>query len=57
MRSSQKVKKLDFIRKGIVGDYMNHFNDRENELLETKFHEKFDGTELENLWDIYKIFK
>lgn len=49
--------KLEFIRKGIVGDYMNYFNEQENEILEKMFHEKFDGTGLEHLWDKYKIFK
>ena len=49
--------KLNFIRKGVIGDYTNHLTELENELLERKFHEKFDGTGLEHLWDKYNIFK
>ena len=48
--------KMKFVRKGIVGDWRNHFNADQNQRLEKLFHEKFDGTGLEHLWDNYNIF-
>ena len=53
-RSSDDDK--EFIRKGIIGDHVNHLNEEENEQIERLFHEKFDGTGLEHLWDNYHIF-
>ncbi|RWS28637.1 sulfotransferase-like protein [Leptotrombidium deliense] len=52
-----KTKKVDFFRKGIVGDWKNHFTEEENILFENWFHECFKGTEIESLWDKYKIFE
>ena len=49
--------RIEFIRKGIVGDYLNYFTEQENEIMDRVFHEKFDGTGLEHLWDKYNIFK
>ncbi|KAG4075339.1 hypothetical protein HA402_003130 [Bradysia odoriphaga] len=46
-------KKCNFLRKGIVGDWSTHFNDDQNKRLENMFHQKFDGTGLENLWNDY----
>lgn len=52
MRGSvNKTKNGNFLRKGIVGDWRNHFNDSQNYRLEEMFHKKFDGTGLENLWN------
>lgn len=49
--------RVEFIRKGVIGDCVNHFTDDENEIMDCLFHEKFDGTGLEHLWDKYNIFK
>lgn len=45
-----KIKKGNFLRKGIVGDWRNYLSEEQNKRLEEKFHKKFDGTGLENLW-------
>ena len=46
----------NFVRKGIVGDWKNHFTVSENELFEKHFHERVDGTGIEFLWDQYDVF-
>jgi hypothetical protein len=38
------------IRKGIVGDWKNHFNKTESDLVDEKVTKLFTGTGLENLW-------
>lgn len=45
-----KTRNGNFLRKGVVGDWRNYLNDDQNSRLEEKFHRKFDGTGLENLW-------
>lgn len=47
---------IAFVRKGIIGDWKNHFTVSENELFEQHFHERVDGTGIEYLWDDYGIF-
>lgn len=46
----------DFARKGIIGDWRNHFTDEESRIVDQKFHRKWDGTGLEKMWDKYCIF-
>jgi hypothetical protein len=42
---------LDFLmRKGEVGDWKNHFNKAESDLVDEKVKQLFSGTGLENLW-------
>jgi hypothetical protein len=42
---------LDFLmRKGEVGDWRNHFNKAESDLVDEKVKQLFSGTGLENLW-------
>ncbi len=38
------------IRKGIVGDWKNHFNSNESDLIDEKVRKLFTGTGLEKLW-------
>jgi len=38
------------IRKGIVGDWRNHFNKTESDLVDEKVTKLFTGTGLEMLW-------
>ncbi|KAF8768065.1 Sulfotransferase 1C2 like protein [Argiope bruennichi] len=41
---------MTFVRKGIVGDWRNHFSPSQNARLEKKFRERFAGTGLLDLW-------
>ena len=47
---------FDFFRKGIIGDWKNHFTEEENQLVNSWFYENFQGTGIEKLWNKYKIF-
>jgi hypothetical protein len=38
------------VRKGIVGDWKNHFNKEESDLVDEKVRQLFSGTGLEKLW-------
>lgn len=38
------------IRKGIVGDWKNHFDEQESKSIEKMWTDTFKGTELENIW-------
>jgi hypothetical protein len=38
------------IRKGVIGDWKNHFNKQESDLVDEKVKELFNGTGLEKLW-------
>jgi hypothetical protein len=38
------------IRKGIVGDWRNHFTKEESDLVDEKVKKLFSGTGLEKLW-------
>lgn len=44
---------LRFIRKGIVGDWMNHFSEEQNERMNKKFTARTQGTEI---YDMYKPY-
>ncbi len=51
--SMDAMKTMNFniwIRKGIVGDWKNHFNKTESDLVDEKVTKPFAGTGLENLW-------
>ncbi|RWS02621.1 sulfotransferase-like protein [Dinothrombium tinctorium] len=47
---------LAFIRKGIIGDWKNHFTEEENEIFEKWFQNSFSGTGVERLWDKSNVF-
>jgi hypothetical protein len=49
MKSTMSFDSL-FFRKGIVGDWRNHFNEAESDLVDEKVRKLFSGTGLENLW-------
>jgi hypothetical protein len=38
------------VRKGVVGDWKNHFNEAESDLVDEKVRQLWTGTGLENLW-------
>jgi hypothetical protein len=40
----------NIVRKGIVGDWKNHFNKEESDLVDEKVVKLFSGTGLEKLW-------
>jgi len=40
-----------FIRKGIIGDWKNHLSEKQNNILEKKIFEKFDGTGLRFIYE------
>ncbi|CAL1276705.1 unnamed protein product [Larinioides sclopetarius] len=44
------AKEVNFVRKGIVGDWKNHLSPEQNARLEKRFKEKFAGTGLLELW-------
>ncbi|GBM69849.1 Sulfotransferase 1C2A [Araneus ventricosus] len=43
----------NFVRKGIIGDWKNHFTEEQSKRLDEKFAERMQGTELESLWKKY----
>ena len=45
-----------FARKGVVGDYKNYLTDDMEKRLDQVFHNTFDGTGFEHLWNDYDIF-
>lgn len=42
--------RVNFFRKGVVGDWMNHFNAEQVRRLDERMHEKVGGTGIEHLW-------
>ncbi|XP_055935691.1 sulfotransferase 1 family member D1-like [Argiope bruennichi] len=58
MREEAKLKgdkpeASNFVRKGIVGDWRNHFSEEQSKRMDQKFAERTKGTELKNLWKNY----
>ncbi|GBN92457.1 hypothetical protein AVEN_136419-1 [Araneus ventricosus] len=49
----EKPPAVNFIRKGITGDWKNYFNEDQSKRLEKKFAERTKGTDLPNLWKNY----
>nr|XP_042910405.1 sulfotransferase 1E1 isoform X2 [Parasteatoda tepidariorum] len=46
---------ISYVRKGIVGDWKNHFSPEQDKTLEKKFMERTKGTDIQYLWqDIFK---
>lgn len=50
---SARPKSINFIRKGIIGDWRNYFSEEQNRRLEEKFAEKMKDTDLAKLWRKY----
>lgn len=50
---SARPKSINFIRKGIIGDWRNYFSEEQNRRLEEKFSEKMKDTDLANFWRKY----
>lgn len=50
---STRPKSINFIRKGIIGDWRNYFSEEQNRRLEEKFSKKMKDTDLANLWRKY----
>jgi len=56
VEKQKEDEKYSFIRKGIIGDWMSHLTDKENDALEKRTLEKFSGTGLLSLWKEFGIF-
>ncbi|KAG8184113.1 hypothetical protein JTE90_008899 [Oedothorax gibbosus] len=50
---SEKPKSCDFVRKGIVGDWRNHFSEEQNRRLNEKFAERTKNIEIAMAWEKY----
>lgn len=44
------VMKIKHIRKGIVGDWRNHFSEEQSERMNRKFFERSKGTEIQEMY-------
>ncbi|GFX99601.1 sult1d1 [Trichonephila clavipes] len=44
---------VNFIRKGIIGDWRNHFSEDQSKRMDQKFAERTKGTDIPNLWKNY----
>ncbi|KAG0444378.1 hypothetical protein HPB47_013859 [Ixodes persulcatus] len=42
---------VQFVRKGVVGDWNNYFSKEQSERLEKKFFKEMEGTSVPSLWD------
>ncbi|GFT43735.1 sulfotransferase 1E1 [Nephila pilipes] len=51
--SSDGPPPVNFIRKGIVGDWRNHLSEDQSKRMDQKFAEKTKGTDLPSLWKNY----
>ena len=51
MKSELKFNFL--VRKGVIGDWKNHFNSSQSKLVDDKFYNTFKGTDILNLWEHY----
>ncbi|PRD19608.1 UNVERIFIED_CONTAM: Sulfotransferase 1C4 [Trichonephila clavipes] len=50
---SHKPTSVNFVRKGIIGDWKNYFSEEQSQRMDQKFAEKTKGTEIENFWKGY----
>ncbi|XP_054711073.1 LOW QUALITY PROTEIN: uncharacterized protein LOC129220670 [Uloborus diversus] len=49
----RKPNPSNFVRKGIVGDWRNHFSEEQSKRMDEKFAERTKGTEIANWWKEY----
>ncbi|KAF8768068.1 Sulfotransferase 1C2A like protein [Argiope bruennichi] len=52
-QSKEKPTGINFIRKGITGDWKNYFNEDQSRRMDEKFAERTKGTDLPDLWKNY----
>lgn len=48
---SGQERDFHIVRKGVIGDWRNFMTDEQSRMMDEKFHQKFDNTGLELLWD------
>lgn len=51
--SLKNLKELDFIRKGEIGDWRNHFSEEQNKRMDEVFAEKTKGIDVPAIWKKY----
>ena len=51
--SVKKPEGMNFVRKGIIGDWRNYFSEDQNRRLEEKFEDKMKDTDLGKFWRKY----
>lgn len=51
--NQDKPPTINFVRKGITGDWKNYFNEDQSKRMDQKFAERTKGTDLPNLWKNY----
>lgn len=52
-QGNEKPKNINFVRKGIIGDWRNYFSEDQTRRLDEKFAERTKGTEIPHLWSKY----
>jgi GGDEF domain-containing protein len=50
MKSKTEFDVLKLVRKGVVGDWRNHFTKAQSDLVDDRVRQLWTGTGLENLW-------
>jgi hypothetical protein len=53
---SGQGREFHIVRKGVVGDWRNYMSSEQSQKMDHKYHQKFDGTGIESLWNDYDIF-
>ncbi|GFU07325.1 sulfotransferase 1 family member D1 [Nephila pilipes] len=53
LEDSHKPTSVNFVRKGIVGDWRNYFSEDQSKRMDQKFAERTKGTDIPNFWKDY----